>query len=118
MTDEHGDQEPLTWREQMEWARAERERLRVSQKRTAQHAEGAGLIARLGKRLGADVGNVIAKPMPPLLEPLNDAESNARERMLRAQAALLKEERQMTDEDYEARCRMLEEQKRKLMEGK
>ena len=115
MTEQNGDQEPLTWREQVEWAKSERERLKALQKRTAEHAEGAGLIARLGKRLGADVGTVIAKPMPPLLEPLNDAESNARERMLRVQAELLKEQHQMTEVQYEERIKFLEQQKRELL---
>lgn len=112
---DYEDQEPLTWQEKMEWARSEQNRLRASRKRAAQDAKALPGIAHLERRLGASVGAGIVKPMPSLLEPLNDAESNARERMLRAQAELLKETYRMTEEDYEARREVLERQKQELL---
>jgi len=53
--------------------------------------------------------------MPPLLEPLNDAESNARERMLRVQAELVREQHRMSEADYKERRKRLERQKQELL---
>jgi len=110
MTDEHGDQEPLTWRERRQMERAERLQRQALSTRNAQHAKDSGLLSRLEKLVRVPVVREM-----PRTEPLNDAETNARARMLQVQAETLRAQAQMTDEEYEQRKQMLEQQRRELL---
>lgn len=114
MTDEHGDLEELTPDQAIAQARDERRQARVLQMRNAAHVRAVALLRSMEKRLGVNVGNVIALPLPKLPEPLDDAESNARANLLQRQKELLLSH-EMTDEEFEARRKMLEEQKRTLL---
>ena len=96
-----------SWREKREMARALREQKTARLTRNAENAKALDGISRLEKRLRVNVADVIGKPPPKLPEPLDDQESNARERMLGVQAETL---RDMSDEQYEARKKQLAEQ--------
>jgi len=92
--------------------RAERLQRQALSTRNAQRAKDSGLLSRLEKLVRVPVVREM-----PRTEPLNDAETNARARMLQVQAETLRAQAQMTDEEYAQRCKLLEEQKRKLLEG-
>lgn len=117
MTDELGDleeMEPLTWKEKMELARARSNARQALLKRNALHAEALAGISQAEKRLGVSVGKEIAQPMPKTPVPGNEAESNARENLLRRQREMLLS-RQMTDVEFEDRKEKLRQQREQLL---
>src|SRR5215471_7659242 len=89
MTEEPGEyyEEPPTWREIRQQKMAERAQRQALQTRIVQNAAAKAGIAHLAKRFDVNVKQL---KQWPRTEPLNDAESNEREQMLRAQAEKLR----------------------------